>query len=713
MRGRLKSDILICSAVVIIACSISWLISQTVFFKQVELWTVDRRLKGSRPEVSEDIVLVLLDERSIHALGAGKYPFSREHCIPIIQRLGDARVIAFSTIFSSEIDSWDKLYSDVTSRKHQIIHTMGMSIPARFQVGQYEHAEWAEIPERHALLGSEYDFYASMPEIELPFNDLLLSTPGLGHNTFIADMDQITRRVPLIMKYNHRYYPALGLILACKYLGASLADLEIKPGRYIAVNRVRNQTGAIKIPIDDKGCMWINYVEDISRFPQASFYSVWQSGRLYVPESVHLNLPDFAGKIALVGRVDDDVAGVFKTPRVREFYTAGIHASIANSIITRQFIKDATYFWNGLFLFGVVATLAIPLMRFRWRWYFFAILFAGAFTGLFAIASAAFSKAGVLLNITSPALGGLLSIVIGLGWRYRERIALEAARYKKQAEELEYQKNLVEEERQKLITAHDILVDTYSRITGESVPREAENVELALRDVARRFEMFYQEIKEQDEETRLFIESAVPHDLLHPLNSIEGMLRHPAKMDIDTIREYVDEAKQLVERIFEWNKLKTIRLNPRPHKLKSRIIQYAVASIEPGADARNISIQVECPFDDSVFVDANQIQRVFANVLDNAVKYTPEGGSIRISVSENEDYFDIEIADTGPGISPEESEAIFKPYHIGERADTVAGLGLGLAIARRIVESHGGNIKAIPGPGGRFIITLPKDQSKI
>jgi signal transduction histidine kinase len=710
MHGRLKSDILVCSAVVIIACSVSWLISQTVFFKQVELWTVDSRLKGSRPEVSEDIVLILLDEKSTSsALGAGKYPFSREHYIPVIQRLGDARIIAFSTIFSSEIDSWDKWFSDVTSRKDQIIHTMGMSIPAHFQVGQYEHAEWAEIPERHAFPGPEYNFYASMPEIELPFRDLLLSTPGLGHGTFIADMDQITRRVPLIVKYSDRYYPALGLILACKYLGASLADLEIRPGRYIAVDRAKNQTGAIKIPIDDKGRMWINYVEDIGKFPQASFYSVWESGQLYVPESVHLNLPDFAGKIVLVGRADDDVAGMFKTPRVKEFYTVGIHASIVNSIISEQFIRDASSFWNGLFLFAVVAVLAVPLLRFRWRWYFFAILFAGAFAGLLAVASAAFSKAGVLLNITSPALGGLFSIVLGLGWRYRERIALEATRYKKQAEELEYQKNLVEEERQKLITAHDILVDTYSRITGESVPREAENVELAMRDVARRFEMFYNEIKEQDEETRLFIESAVPHDLLHPLNSIEGMLRHPAKVDVDQIREYVDEAKQLVEKIFEWNKLKTIRLNPRPHKLKSRIIQYAVASIEPGADSRNIDIEVECPFDDSVFVDANQIQRVFANVLDNALKYTPEGGSIRISVSENEDYFDVEIADTGPGISPQETEEIFKPYHVEERANIAAGLGLGLAIAKRIVESHGGNIKAIPGPGGRFIITLPKD----
>ncbi len=713
MPDRLKSDILVCSAVIIIACSVSWLISQTVFFKQVELWTADRRLKGSRPEVSEDVVLILLDERSIHALGAGKYPFSREHYIPVIQRLGDARVIAFSSIFSSEIDSWDKWFSDVTSRKDQIIHTMGMSIPAQFQVGQHERAEWAQIPERHALPGSEYDFYASMPEIELPFNELLLSTPGLGHGTFIADMDQITRRVPLIVKYNDRYYPALGLILACKYLGISLADLEIRPGRYIAVNRVRNQTGAIKIPIDDKGRMWINYMEDMSRFPQASFYSVWESGQLYVPESVNLNLPDFAGKIVIVGRADDGVTGIFKTPRVKEFYTVGIHASIVNSIISEQFIRDATSYWNGLFLFGVVAALAIPLLLFRWRWHFFGILFAGVFAGLLAIVSAAFSRTGVLLNITSPALGGLLSIVIGLGWRYGERTALEAARYKRQAEELEYQKNLVEEERQKLITAHDTLVDTYSRITGESVPREAENVEIALRDVARRFEMFYQEIKEQDEETRLFIESAVPHDLLHPLNSIEGMLRHSARVDVDRIREYVDEAKQLVEKIFEWNKLKTIKLNPGPHKLKSRIIQYAVASIRPSADSKNISIDVECAIDDSVFVDANQIQRVFANVLDNAVKYTPEGGTIRISVSENEDSFDVEIADTGPGISPQESEEIFKPYHVEERADTIAGLGLGLAIAKRIVESHGGNIKAIPGPGGRFIITLPKDQSKI
>jgi signal transduction histidine kinase len=103
---------------------------------------------------------------------------------------------------------------------------------------------------------------------------------------------------------------------------------------------------------------------------------------------------------------------------------------------------------------------------------------------------------------------------------------------------------------------------------------------------------------------------------------------------------------------------------------------------------------------------------VLNNLLGNAVKFTPEGGSVTLKVAERDGYIVVEVIDTGIGITPEELHRIFDDFYRGDRAEST-GSGLGLSIARKIVEAHGGRIWAQSpcpesGKGSRLTFTLPK-----
>ncbi len=108
-------------------------------------------------------------------------------------------------------------------------------------------------------------------------------------------------------------------------------------------------------------------------------------------------------------------------------------------------------------------------------------------------------------------------------------------------------------------------------------------------------------------------------------------------------------------------------------------------------------------------LDPLLVEQVLINLLDNAIKYTPEGSPIEISASVEDGAVRVTVADRGPGFAPGEEARIFEKFYRGQDAGTRSGAGLGLAIARGIVEAHGGRITAEPRPGGGalFRFTLP------
>ncbi len=140
-------------------------------------------------------------------------------------------------------------------------------------------------------------------------------------------------------------------------------------------------------------------------------------------------------------------------------------------------------------------------------------------------------------------------------------------------------------------------------------------------------------------------------------------------------------------------------------------LERAEASAWPLLEERGVRVAYDLEPDlDLVLGDPDAIERVFVNLLSNAVKFAPEGSRIRIAISAAElargAVVCVSVADEGPGVDAALAERIFEPFFRGE--SSAQGAGLGLTICRRIVESHGGSIEAVPGLGyGLFRVELP------
>jgi two-component system clock-associated histidine kinase SasA len=136
----------------------------------------------------------------------------------------------------------------------------------------------------------------------------------------------------------------------------------------------------------------------------------------------------------------------------------------------------------------------------------------------------------------------------------------------------------------------------------------------------------------------------------------------------------------------------------------------ALDAVMPTAENKNLVIHTNLPEDISqVLVDADMIRRVLINLLENAVKYTPQGGEIALEASEIDSWVKICIRDSGPGIPLEDRARIFDKYTRLNSEEETKGFGLGLAYCRLAIEGHGGKIwvDSQPEEGARFCLTLP------
>jgi len=142
------------------------------------------------------------------------------------------------------------------------------------------------------------------------------------------------------------------------------------------------------------------------------------------------------------------------------------------------------------------------------------------------------------------------------------------------------------------------------------------------------------------------------------------------------------------------------------------LVQEAVEGVKQCAESEKLSIGCSAAnAPGTVQADASALGELFANLLDNAVRYTPAGGSVWVEVSRTEDEALVTVRDTGPGISPQDIKHIFEPFYRAKAQKGIPGTGLGLPIAKRIAEAHGGRIDVhtAPGQGSAFRVFLPRE----
>jgi len=217
--------------------------------------------------------------------------------------------------------------------------------------------------------------------------------------------------------------------------------------------------------------------------------------------------------------------------------------------------------------------------------------------------------------------------------------------------------------------------------------------------------------------------ATLSHELRTPLNAILGYAQmlstgvlagdgHTKAMTV--LMRNAHALKQIIDDVLDVARITSgkLRLNVRPLELDD-ILRNAAATVQPAADAKDVALDLDLDEQvPQVLGDADRLQQVIWNLLSNAVKFTPRGGAVTLRLLRNDGWVEVVVDDNGVGIDPAFLPHIFERFRQADSrfSREHAGLGLGLAIVRDLVELHGGTIAAAsrgPGAGATFTVRLP------
>ena len=213
------------------------------------------------------------------------------------------------------------------------------------------------------------------------------------------------------------------------------------------------------------------------------------------------------------------------------------------------------------------------------------------------------------------------------------------------------------------------------------------------------------------------------HELRNPLapmrNAVTLMQREDAlnttqRISRDIIDRQLSHLTRLLDDLLDAGRLTSGKLHIRPQRTDFRqVLTQAVEALWPAMNARSLEIELKLP-EGNIWVNADEVRliQVLQNLLSNATKFTPEGGRVEVRVAVEQEHLRVEVADNGVGMSAQTLDDVFQLFSQGEgvRETHQPGLGIGLALARSIVEMHGGIISAAsagPGKGSVFRFELP------
>ncbi len=225
------------------------------------------------------------------------------------------------------------------------------------------------------------------------------------------------------------------------------------------------------------------------------------------------------------------------------------------------------------------------------------------------------------------------------------------------------------------------------------------------------------------ERLRRELTANVSHELRTPLTSIKGFaetLLGGAMRDEATCRHFLEiidkesnRLVKLVDDLLDLSRLESKRISLELSQVDvGQVIEETVARLRPLAGARDFDLRPAAP-DVVALADRDRLAQVLTNLLDNAIKFTPDGGRIAVDWRTANGEVEVTVADSGHGIAETDLPHVFERFYKADRARaaTPGGSGLGLAITRHIVEAHGGRISVAsrPGAGTTFTFTLPRD----
>jgi two-component system phosphate regulon sensor histidine kinase PhoR len=217
----------------------------------------------------------------------------------------------------------------------------------------------------------------------------------------------------------------------------------------------------------------------------------------------------------------------------------------------------------------------------------------------------------------------------------------------------------------------------------------------------------------------------VSHEIKTPLTAIKGFVETLQNGTTDTpeeqekflgiIKKHADRLDAIVEDLMALARLEQKEDDEglvRSHQSVEEIIETAVQVVKSKAEEKDIPIQISCDRSLQANVDDTLMEQAIVNLLDNAVKYSPEKSHVRIEAEPTDREIILRVIDQGPGISKKHQTRLFERFYRVDRARSrmLGGTGLGLAIVKHIAQAHNGNVsvESVAGKGSTFTITLPR-----
>lgn len=487
-----------------------------------------------------------------------------------------------------------------------------------------------------------------------PFSDLREKSRGLGHINCTTDPDGIIRSIPLIIAYDQptgRYIPALGLAMLCDYLDVDPDTLIITFGKHILVKNALTPSGDrrdIKIPIDEEGRMRINWAAPWNKsFPQYSPKKLMLAG--IEPSLETIINKNITNKIVMLSDISNRSKDQGMGVYNKIFPLSRIHTNVMNTILTQNFITDVTPLRQLILLFLLITALSLASYRLR------SIPFMGIYLLIYGIyvlinflGFVFFNQLGFLLV---PSSAGVTAFII-LSWyhMYRE-------------------------------TKEKIIIHERSNVKTNFFINIAHETKTPLTLIINYLDKYIEE-------------TGMNENLAIIKQNIDKMAR-------DMLNFMDAEALQMGKIVYNHDSIINI----------CSFLRYKLLMFQEAYQKKDIELSHTIP-DTAHFIKMNPValDRILNNLLDNALKYTNEGGLVNVALSITHDNVKIDVSDTGIGIYDDENEKIFMPYYrIASNKMNVQGMGMGLYIINTIITRLHGfmTVKSTPGKGSTFTVTLP------
>jgi signal transduction histidine kinase len=304
-----------------------------------------------------------------------------------------------------------------------------------------------------------------------------------------------------------------------------------------------------------------------------------------------------------------------------------------------------------------------------------------------------------------------------------------------ETQSIDYLQSVIEEYRVKYESLQENREDSTClqeelQVTNEELFSKNEELIFLVQDLEKRNRELAEAKKAAEEVNRLKDEflAIISHELRTPLTAIIGWLRLIQKDNpesgnfshaINVIDRNAKIQKRLIEDLLDLSIIISgkLSLDMKPVEIIP-VIQDVIDTIQPTAKAKNIEIEIELKTNsEAVFGDPTRLQQIIWNLLNNAIKFSYEGGKVRLRLAQSKSNTEITIIDEGQGISPNLMPHIFDSFRQGDSSITRqhGGLGLGLTITRHLVEAHGGRLVAESdgeGRGTSLKVILPVMEEK-